>query len=109
MLVGTSRRFGADECSDMPTGMRMGMMRLGRAIAAALLGLALASCGPKGPAPLSAFDGRLDDWTREILSDSPELAATAGVSEEAAGGPYAARIDDRSAVAVESRRSAALR
>ncbi|WP_395644826.1 DUF885 domain-containing protein [Terricaulis sp.] len=84
-------------------------MRLGGAIAAALLGLALASCGPKGPAPLSAFDGRLDDWTQEILSDSPELAATAGVSEEAAGGAYAARLDDRSAVAVESRRSAALR
>lgn len=87
----------------------MGMMRLGGAIAAAMLGLALASCGPQPPAPLSAFDGRLDDWTREILLDSPELAATAGVSEDVAGGPYAARIDDRSGLAVESRRSATLR
>ncbi|MGE0597095.1 MAG: DUF885 family protein [Hyphomonadaceae bacterium] len=58
---------------------------------------------------MSAFDGRVVDWTREILRDSPELATQAGVSEEAAGGPYNARLDDRSALAVEARRTAALR
>ena len=73
------------------------------------LGLALAACGPRGPQPMSAFDGRIEDWTREILSDSPELATQAGVSEEAAGGPYANRLDDRSAIAAESRRNASIR
>jgi uncharacterized protein (DUF885 family) len=53
--------------------------------------------------------GRLADWARDLLRDSPELAAQAGVSEDDAGGPYASRLDDRSAAAVEARRSAALR
>ncbi|MGE0741264.1 MAG: DUF885 family protein [Hyphomonadaceae bacterium] len=69
----------------------------------------LGACGQQRPEPLSAFQGRLSDWTREILADSPELATQAGVSEDAAGGRYANRLDDRSAVAVDSRRSAAIR
>ncbi|MEJ0059920.1 MAG: DUF885 family protein [Terricaulis sp.] len=58
---------------------------------------------------MSAFEGRVEDWTREALRDSPELATRAGVSVEQAGGAYASRLDDRSAIAVEARRSAALR
>jgi uncharacterized protein (DUF885 family) len=58
---------------------------------------------------MTAFDGRLADWTREILADSPELATQAGVSEEEAGGPYNNRLDDRSPIAMEARRSAATR
>lgn len=58
---------------------------------------------------MSAFEGRLSDWAREILADSPELATQAGVSEEAAGGRYDNRLDDRSALALTARRSAALR
>jgi len=71
--------------------------------------LTLASCGQRGPEPLSAFDGRVEDWTREMLADSPELASRAGVSVEQAGGAYDDRLDDRSALAVDTRRSAALR
>jgi uncharacterized protein (DUF885 family) len=58
---------------------------------------------------MTAFDGRIADWTTEILADSPELATQAGVSEEDAGGPFAHRLDDRSPVAAEARRSAAIR
>jgi uncharacterized protein (DUF885 family) len=58
---------------------------------------------------MTAFEGRLSDWSREILADSPELASQAGVTEEAAGGRYVDRLDDRSAIAFEARRSAALR
>jgi len=68
-----------------------------------------AACGPRGSQPMTAFDGRLIDWSREILADSPELASSAGVSEDDAGGSYNDRLDDRSAIAVESRRSAAVR
>lgn len=75
------------------------------AISVALAG----ACGPRRPQPMTAFDGRLADWSREILADSPELATTAGVSAEAAGGLYNARLDDRSTIAVETRRSAAIR
>lgn len=72
------------------------------------LGL-IAACGPRQAQPLTAFDGRLTDWSRQILSDSPELASQAGVSAADAGGAFSTRLDDRSAAAVESRRSAALR
>ncbi len=58
---------------------------------------------------MTAFEGRLSDWSSEILSDSPELASQAGVAEEAAGGRYLDRLDDRSPIAFEARRSAALR
>jgi uncharacterized protein (DUF885 family) len=77
--------------------------------AMALAVLAAAGCGPRRPQPMTAFDGRLADWTQGILADSPELASQAGVSEEAAGGRYNNRLDDRSQVAVDTRRSAALR
>ncbi|MGD9815843.1 MAG: DUF885 family protein [Hyphomonadaceae bacterium] len=79
--------------------------------AAAALGitLALGGCGPRRPEPMTAFEGRLTDWSRQILADSPELATQTGVSPDAAGGPFAARLDDRSPLAVEARRSAAIR
>ena len=70
---------------------------------------AMAGCGPDRPEPMTAFEGRLADWSREILADSPELAAQAGVSEDVAGGRYGDRLDDRSPIAFEARRSAALR
>ena len=84
---------------------------MGRIGSAALLALALTigACGQRQAQPLTAFEGRLNDWSRDILADSPELASQSGVSEDAAGGAYAARLDDRSAIAVEARRSAALR
>jgi len=75
---------------------------------ALVLGL-VAACGPRQAQPLTAFDGRLADWARELLSDSPELASQAGVSEADAGGAYDDRLDDRSVRATEARRSAALR
>src|SRR5262245_23335508 len=86
-------------------------MRPNRRALALVLGLALwaGACGPQRPEAMTAFDGRLADWAREILSDSPELASQAGVSEDAAGGRFNDRLDDRSAIAVEARRSAALR
>jgi uncharacterized protein (DUF885 family) len=68
-----------------------------------------AACAPRQPQPVTAFDGRLADWTQQILSDSPELASRAGVSEEAAGGRFKDRLNDRSPIALEARRSAALR
>lgn len=77
--------------------------------AALAVGLVLAACGPRAAQPMTAFEGRLTDWARAILADSPELASHAGVSEDAAGGPYAARLDDRSPLAAEARRSAAIR
>ncbi len=58
---------------------------------------------------MTAFEGKLADWAREILADSPETASQTGVQEDAAGGVYTDRLDDRSAIAVEARRSAALR
>ncbi len=75
---------------------------------ALVLGL-VAACGPRQAQPLTAFDGRLADWARELLADSPELASQTGVSEADAGGAYNDRLDDRSVRATEARRSAALR
>jgi uncharacterized protein (DUF885 family) len=75
----------------------------------AALALALSACGPQRPEPISAFEGRLNDWAQEMLADSPELASQTGVSVELAGGPYTRRLDDRSLTAVEARRSAAIR
>ena len=77
--------------------------------AAFAVALTVGACGPRRPQPMTAFDGRIADWTTEILADSPELATQAGVSEEDAGGPFAHRLDDRSPVAAEARRSAAIR
>ncbi len=81
----------------------------GRWALALCLALALGACGPRRPQPMTAFEGRLADWSVQILADSPELASQAGVTEAAAGGFYADRLDDRSALAVETRRGAALR
>jgi uncharacterized protein (DUF885 family) len=84
-------------------------MKLLAGMTALALALTAAACGPRRPQPMTAFDGRLADWTRDILADSPELATQAGVTEEEAGGPYANRLDDRSPIAAEARRSAAIR
>ncbi|MGD9980843.1 MAG: DUF885 family protein [Hyphomonadaceae bacterium] len=84
------------------------MRRIDWAFALAL-GMTLPACGPRQAQPMTAFEGKLSDWAREILTDSPETASIAAVSADAAGGPYADRLDDRSALAVEARRSAALR
>jgi uncharacterized protein (DUF885 family) len=73
------------------------------------LSLAVGACGPRQAQPMTAFEGKLADWAREILADSPETASQTGVQEDAAGGVYTDRLDDRSAIAVEARRSAALR
>jgi len=77
--------------------------------ALALMLTAVGACGPRQGQPITAFDGRLSDWSQQILADSPELASQAGVSEDDVGGPFSDRLDDRSVVANESRRSAALR
>lgn len=86
-------------------------MKPGRWAMALLMAAAvgLAACSQQTPAPLSVFDGRVEDWTREILADSPELASQAGVSIEATGAPFNDRLDDRSIIAWETRRTAALR
>lgn len=73
------------------------------------LTLAASACGPQQAQPMTAFEGKLADWAREILSDSPETASQTGVEEGAAGGVYTNRLDDRSGIAVEARRSAAIR
>ncbi|MEZ5970742.1 MAG: DUF885 domain-containing protein [Hyphomonadaceae bacterium] len=58
---------------------------------------------------MTAFEGKLSDWAHEILADSPETASQTGVDEDAVGGRYNDRLDDRSAIALEARRSAAVR
>ncbi|MEZ5960499.1 MAG: DUF885 domain-containing protein [Hyphomonadaceae bacterium] len=73
------------------------------------LSLALSACSPRQAQPMTAFEGKLADWAREMLADSPELASETGVQEDAAGGVYSNRLDDRSGVALEARRSAAVR
>lgn len=77
--------------------------------ASVAIALALAGCGPRPAAPMTAFEGRLQDWTHEILADSPETATQASASADDAGEGFGARLDDRSDIAVEARRSAALR
>jgi uncharacterized protein (DUF885 family) len=70
---------------------------------------ALAACGPKPAPPPMAFDGLMEDFARQIVADSPELATTAGLGGDLAGAGFAARLDDRSALALDLRRSGALR
>ncbi|MBK6702518.1 MAG: DUF885 domain-containing protein [Caulobacteraceae bacterium] len=79
--------------------------------AAVVLGLTLAAsaCGPRQAQPMTAFEGKLSDWAREILADSPETASQTGVQDDAAGGAYNDRLDDRSSIALEARRSPAVR
>jgi uncharacterized protein (DUF885 family) len=72
--------------------------------------VALAACSPKaGEEGPSAFDAFVDDATREIVQFSPELATRAGLGPDIAGAGFAARLDDRSAAAVDRRRTMALR
>ncbi len=80
-----------------------------RPLLLAALAVMLAACGRQPTTPQSAFDGRVQDWTSELLADSPELATRAGVDEAIAGPGFKARLDDRSADAVERRRGAAER
>jgi uncharacterized protein (DUF885 family) len=86
-----------------------GAIALGAFAWLAACALALSGCGPQTAEPLTAFDGRVEDWTREILVDSPELATRAGVTLETVGAPFNDRLDDRSPIAWETRRAAALR
>lgn len=78
-------------------------------IATLALALSLAACSPKAPPAQDAFDGFVDDVTRALIADSPELATRAGLGPDIAGAGFAGRLDDRSAAAVERRRTAALR
>lgn len=71
--------------------------------------LVLAACSPKAEKPEGAFDGFVEDATREIIQDSPELATRAGIGPEIAGAGFKARLDDLSATAVDRRRTMALR
>ncbi|MDZ4776190.1 MAG: DUF885 family protein [Alphaproteobacteria bacterium] len=71
--------------------------------------LVLAACSPKADKPVTAFDGFVDDATREIVADSPELATRAGLGPDIAGVGFKARLDDRSGVAADRRRTMALR
>lgn len=71
--------------------------------------LLLAACGRGAVTPQSAFDGRVQDWTVELLRDSPELATRAGLGEDLAGIGFARRLDDRTPAAEERRRAAAER
>src|SRR5690606_8834006 len=88
-----------------------GKMKPFRWAFAVALGLthAASPCGPRQSQPMTAFEGKLADWAREILADSPETASQTGVEENTAGGAYSDRLDDRSGVALEARRSAAVR
>ncbi len=81
----------------------------GRGFAVALCLLLLAACGRAAQTPQSAFDGRVRDWTAEILRESPETATSAGLGEDIAGRGFSARLDDRSVAAFERRRTAAER
>lgn len=70
---------------------------------------ALAACGPRKDGPAGVFPGLVDDWTSQIARDDPEFATRVGLDEAIAGAGYRARLADRSAIAEETRRSAALR
>lgn len=92
--------------SGAPFGPR-GVSR--RASLVLLAGAGLAACGRAQTPPQTALDGRIEDWTREIFAESPELATRAGVGEDIAGRGFAARLDDRSGDAADRARGAALR
>lgn len=76
---------------------------------AAICALLLASCGKKEAPTQTAFAGFIADVTGDIMQASPELATESGLTPAQAGGPFADRLDDRGAEALELRRGAALR
>ena len=91
-------------------------MRAGRGITrravstAALAGFAVAACqGKDAPQVPSLLEGRLADWTQDILSDDPELATQSGVAESVLGARFNDRLTGRGSAAAERRRTAALR
>lgn len=82
-----------------------GMTR--RALAQGAAALSLAACGgAERERPLSAFEGFLADLAAGVLADSPELATSLGFVAGPDGTAYAARLDARSALSVEIRRTA---
>jgi uncharacterized protein (DUF885 family) len=71
--------------------------------------IVLAACSPEAEKPMSAFDGFVADATAEIVRDSPERATRAGLPADLAGDDFKTRLDDRSATALDRRRTMALR
>ncbi len=80
-----------------------------RILLPAFLALCLTACGAAPPRPQSAFDGRVEDWAREIVADDPEFATRAGLRADVAGEGFETRLTDRSVAAQERARSAAER
>jgi uncharacterized protein (DUF885 family) len=79
------------------------------AAALAFAMLALAGCGPQPAKTQTVFAGFVDDATRDILQSAPELATQSGLTPAQVGAPFAGKLDDRSAQAVDLRRGGALR
>jgi uncharacterized protein (DUF885 family) len=71
--------------------------------------VALLGCAKPAPPSLSAFDGFVADFAREIAADSPERATRFGLSEAEAGRGFQRALDDRSAEAQQVRRNIWLR
>jgi uncharacterized protein (DUF885 family) len=59
----------------------------------------LPACSDGGADAAVALKALLDRITTDILKGSPEYATSLAVSEQMAGGPYMARVSDRSAAA----------
>jgi uncharacterized protein (DUF885 family) len=67
---------------------------------------ALAACGPLAPGaigPDANLASLMDTIARDMLRDSPELATSLAANETLAGGPYKARMSDRSTAAETAR------
>ena len=73
-----------------------------------LVAACLCACTPK-TAPQTAFDAFIGATTTDVLSDAPEFATQAGLSPAQVDAGFASRLDDRSSLALELRRGAALR
>lgn len=83
--------------------------RITRRTAATVLAGFVAACGARPHKAENAFAGFVMDVTRELVAESPEFATRAGLGADLAGPGFAARLDDRSALAVDRRRGMALR
>jgi len=70
---------------------------------------ALAGCTSEAARVGEGVDQTLDALASEMLADSPERATVLAVEPARAGGPFAARLDDRSPAADLARRTAVLR